>query len=193
MPNLEFFLQCLSLKDLARTGWKLRQVKHPETVAAHSWGVSLLVLQHAQKSDLNENKCLSLAIVHDLIEVYTGDIPTHKVFLAKKGALRKKILGEKKALQKLAGLIQDKSFQKKFKQLSLDYIEKHSKEAKFVSDLEKVEMCMQALYYTKNKRTRANLMEFFETSYSRLYTEQGRDLLDQVLFEFLELNLKKRA
>ena len=37
-------LEALSLKDLARAGWVRAGVQHPESVAAHSWGVAWLVL-----------------------------------------------------------------------------------------------------------------------------------------------------
>ena len=33
-----------SLKDVVRTGWRLRKVENPESVADHSYGLCLLTL-----------------------------------------------------------------------------------------------------------------------------------------------------
>ncbi|MDO8428729.1 MAG: HD domain-containing protein [Candidatus Diapherotrites archaeon] len=187
MDLLDFHFQALKLKDLKRTGWIQRKVSNPETVASHLWDLSLLVLMHAKSLGYNELKCLKLAIVSDLVESITGDIATHKKFLSQKNSLKRKEFQEIKAVQKLVSKIKNLKLKKEIQLLCLDYVQKKSKEAKFVSDLDKVEVCLQALYYAKHKRTRKNLFEFFETSYSRLFTLDGFRLLEEVFAEFQKL------
>ncbi|OYR56353.1 phosphohydrolase, partial [Halorubrum sp. E3] len=41
---LDAVLAAYDLKDERRTGWQLRGVDDPESVAAHSWGVAYLVV-----------------------------------------------------------------------------------------------------------------------------------------------------
>jgi putative hydrolase of HD superfamily len=48
-------------------------VERPESVAAHSWGVALLVLLRAPP-ELDRGKLLAMAVLHDLAEVRVGDL-----------------------------------------------------------------------------------------------------------------------
>lgn len=170
-----------------RAGWLRHGVKQPESVASHMWGTALLALQYAKPYGFNEETCIQLALVHDLVEAITGDIPTDKKFLARKGAIKNKSKKEAKAVKKLLTLISDKKTKIRFEKLCLEYIRKKSREAKFVSDLGNcIDICAQALYYTQNKCTKKDLFEFFETAYLRVYTNEGKELLDNLLNEYLE-------
>lgn len=66
-------IEALGLKAVARAGWVRAGVASPESVAAHSWGVSLLVAA-LLPDHLDARKALLYAILHDLGEVRTGDI-----------------------------------------------------------------------------------------------------------------------
>lgn len=85
--ELESLFQSLStLKQLPRTGWLLRGVPQPESVAAHSFGVSFWVLwlatRYKEQESINLEKALSIAILHDLPEAQTGDlIPSQRSIL----------------------------------------------------------------------------------------------------------------
>lgn len=50
-----------------------------ESVAEHSWRISLMAMLLAREEefkDLNMNKVIRMCIIHDLGEAFTGDIPT---------------------------------------------------------------------------------------------------------------------
>lgn len=66
------------LKQTARTGWVQRGVPNAETVAAHSYGVAFTALLLAELVDesVDLGKLLALAVLHDLPEGLTTDIPT---------------------------------------------------------------------------------------------------------------------
>ena len=51
--------------------------KRPESVAEHSWRVSLMafLLKH-EFPELDMNKVVDMCLIHDLGECFTGDIPT---------------------------------------------------------------------------------------------------------------------
>lgn len=65
--------EALGLKDVRRAGWARVGVGEAESVAAHSWGVALLVLLVAPP-ELDRHKLLVMAVLHDLAEVRVGDI-----------------------------------------------------------------------------------------------------------------------
>ncbi len=74
------------LKQLSRTGWQLSGVPKTlgESIAEHSWGTSvfalLLSLELREKGqDVDVEKALAMAIIHDLGESLTSDIPRSAV------------------------------------------------------------------------------------------------------------------
>lgn len=68
--------QAFALKDLPRAGWVRRGVDRPESVAAHSWGVALLVLALLPEG-LDLRRALTYAVLHDLPEALAGDTTPH--------------------------------------------------------------------------------------------------------------------
>ena len=74
---LRFWRQDNQLKRTARTGWVQRGVVGAESVAAHSHGVAFvaLLLLELIPERLDRAKVLALAILHDLPEALTTDIP----------------------------------------------------------------------------------------------------------------------
>ena len=70
----DFFLRAGALKDTLRSGRTPGGA--PESTAAHSWELCLLVLLHADALEgLDLAHLLKLCIVHDLGEAISGDIP----------------------------------------------------------------------------------------------------------------------
>lgn len=68
------------LSALPRTGWLLRGVSDVETVAAHSYGVAVVVmfLVDALRADgqtVDGERALRMALLHDAAEAKTGDVP----------------------------------------------------------------------------------------------------------------------
>jgi putative hydrolase of HD superfamily len=73
MTDATLLKEAISLKDLARAGWRRVGVPAPESVAAHSWGVAFAALLRCPPH-LNREKVLIMALLHDLAEVRVGDI-----------------------------------------------------------------------------------------------------------------------
>ena len=63
----------LGLKGIPRTGWVRAGVDSPESVAAHSWGMSILAM-HLCPENLNRMRVIEMCLVHDLPEVEVGDL-----------------------------------------------------------------------------------------------------------------------
>lgn len=77
---LQFMEQVGRMKVLPRTGWLLRGLKHPESIAEHSYRMTLLVMvlsdmlmEQGLKIDIA--RVMRMALLHDVAESQTGDIP----------------------------------------------------------------------------------------------------------------------
>ena len=68
--QLEFFLTTDRLKSVTRQN-SIFSGSRAETVAEHSWHVTLLALLYAEHAppDIDINHVLRLLVVHDLVEV----------------------------------------------------------------------------------------------------------------------------
>ena len=166
-------------KDLKRTGWINHQVKNPESDADHSFSVALLALLLAPKS-LNMEKCLKLALVHDLAEVYAGDYtPSDNINPKEKSDL------EHDAVIRIAKEIE----QGDLIELFAEYEAKKTKEAIFINVLDKIDNVITATYYDQKKRAPNKLQgefgEYADKKISQLPSipeiENAKELLKTVL------------
>ena len=76
MSLLPFLSEVIKIKRTVRTGWKRKNVPEPESVSDHMYFMALMALV-ATPEHLNKDKCIKIAIVHDLAECITGDITPH--------------------------------------------------------------------------------------------------------------------
>jgi putative hydrolase of HD superfamily len=68
------------LSELPRTGWLMRGVRPCESIADHSFGVALVAMLlvdgvRASGLEVDGERVLRMAIVHDAPEARTGDVP----------------------------------------------------------------------------------------------------------------------
>ena len=143
------FLEYLALKQLPRTGWVRSNVEHPESVAAHSWGMAILALRLAPK-ELDLIKVLSMCLVHDLPEVIVGD-------LTPQDNLNNKAEMERNAMKQLAP---------EWLELFEEYEVGESKEARFVKQIDKLDMGLQAMLYQNEQGL--DLSEFLVSAKAKI-------------------------
>ena len=88
--NLEALVATVPLGRLPRTGWLMSGVPYPESIAAHSHGVSLVVLAlgPAVSPSIDVDRAVSLAAVHDVPEALISDLPRPGARLFPAGAKR---------------------------------------------------------------------------------------------------------
>ena len=78
---VETLLRIDPMWDLPRTGWLLRGVRPCESIAEHSYGVAfvtmLLVdaLREEGEQPVDGERALRMALLHDIGEARTGDVP----------------------------------------------------------------------------------------------------------------------
>lgn len=193
---VEAVLSAYRLKDERRTGWQLRGVTDPETVAAHSWGVAYLCLVFgdriaAELTDGNDgvdlDHALGLAVVHDVAEAETGDLPTRADASADSPTPTEKTAAERDAMDALADPLPDR-----VRDAWDEYESRDTPEAILVKELDLVDTCLQALAYERADRYEPAagepdafreydaLDEFFVTTERRLRTRAGRDLVARI-------------
>lgn len=190
--ELDAVLAALALKDERRTGWQLRGIEDPETVAGHTWGVAYLCLLYADRAGVDADRAVRLAVLHDLAEAETGDEPTRADPSAEQPDPERKERRERAAVEDLLAPFEDRDIDgEPLRSAWEDYEARTSPEAQFVKDMDLVDMCLQALYYERERRydpTAAQpafdqydrLDEFFATAEPRLRTDVGRTLYDAI-------------
>ncbi|KAJ4833121.1 hypothetical protein Tsubulata_006224 [Turnera subulata] len=164
---IDFLSLCHRLKTTKRAGWVKRGVRDPESISDHMHRMGLMALAAPDIPGIDRDKCVKMAIVHDIAEAIVGDI-TPSCGVSKEEKSRR----EREALEHMCQLLGGGSRAKEISQLWMEYEENSSPEAKIVKDFDKVEMILQALEY-ENEQDR-DLEEFFQSTAGKFQTEVGK-------------------
>lgn len=182
--QLETIIQLLhygnQLKRTARTGWGQRGVVQAENVAAHSYGVAFTAMILAQTIELplDLGRVLAMAILHDLPESLTSDIPTPAWRFLPAGI---KTGVERQAMQEIFGRPPSHPA------LMALWEELHAEvtpEARLVHDADRLDMLLQATIYEQESGNQ-RLAEFWAKSYSFHFDQS------QAIYEALRTGRQK--
>lgn len=185
--ELDALLEMVDLKDETRTGWDLRGVAAPESVAAHSWGTATLCLLFAERAGVDRCRAAEMALLHDLAEARTGDVATRAEEGAQAVDPAEKEAAERDAITDILAPFDDDLLAR-----WEAYETRETPTARFVKDMDLVDMCLQALAYERrdrydgtdpagNFRAYDDLDEFFATAAPRFTTAVGEALFDRLL------------
>lgn len=162
------------LASLPRTGWLLRGVTDPESIAEHSLGVAFVASMlvddlRARGVAVDGEKVLRMALVHDAAEAFTGDIPMPAKTLELKAALARaedELLAEVLTPDQLA--------------LWRESEAGATTEARVVKAADKLQMVIKALTYAQQGRGR--LDEFFVATANHRHAqlELAREVLAEI-------------
>lgn len=140
------------LDRIARAGYVVRGVAHPESVASHSHFVSVLTLLFVEEyaGQFNSDKALAMALIHDLAEAKLMDIPM---------PYADKYLRDAKDHAEQA-IFEDMftGFPGKFARYHQEMIDAETPEARLVRGLDKAQMMIKVLFY---ERERSGYLEEF--------------------------------
>ncbi|XP_020196052.1 uncharacterized protein [Aegilops tauschii subsp. strangulata] len=165
---IDFLTLCYRLKTTKRAGWVRRGVPGPESVADHMYRMGVMALVAADlPAGVNRDRCVKMAIVHDIAEAIVGDI-TPADGVPKEEKSRR----EKEALDHMCALLGGGSRADEIRELWMEYENNATLEAKVVKDFDKVEMILQALEYEKEQGR--DLEEFFQSTAGKFQTGVGK-------------------
>lgn len=159
---LEFLEELLRLKAVPRTGWLLRGLRTVESVADHSYGVAFIAMMLADRvraagQAVNVETVLRMALLHDLTEARTGDLPATIKRYFEQSALHH--ADEQAATEMLAPL---GAVGQAYLAVRREYEARQSLEARLVKAADKLDLLLQARAYEKSGAQ--SLQEFWQNS-----------------------------
>ena len=137
----EFFFQIAGLKKLPRSGWKIKLgLVDSESVAEHSYMMSVMSMVLADMKSLNSEKVIKMSILHDWAESKIGDFMPDEIGHDKKSEL------ENYAMTEILELLPQK-IQSDYQDMWNEFLVRNTPEARLVHELDKLEMALQAKIY----------------------------------------------
>lgn len=170
VQNAEIMQELLNkLAEIPRRGWVLRGVQNPENVAEHSLGVATQAMMYCPHN-LNARRVYELALIHDLPEIYAGDVtPQDCVPKAEKEA------AERQAMERIVHETGCAYLMPLFE----EFLEQKTPESHFVNDMDRYQCVLQAEYYDKNNLASQELVpEFYAYANSKMKTSIGKNLME---------------
>lgn len=165
---VDFFNNVGKLKGMPRRGWVINDLKNKESIAEHTFRAALMAWILGKKKNLNIERIIKIALIHDLCEIYAGDTTPYDTVLPRnkkkrqrlmktwprfsekerKAISREKYIKEKKGLEKLIAKLSP-DIKKEIKNLWLDYEKGLSPEGRFFRQTDRVETFLQSMEYWK--------------------------------------------
>lgn len=181
--KIDFLIETDKFKGLMRQNYKFDDEK--EDCAQHTWHLSLFLLLFQDEFEgYDMNKVLAMVTLHDLPELICGDLcPYDKRYPGKDER-------ETKAAQELYAKLPlaSKSY---FLDLTMDYIEAKSKEAKLVKAFDKLHHLVQNI--SSNKQSYKDWK--VSAQMAREYIEKSAqdDVSKKLMGRLLEIGIDKRV
>ncbi|CAI0552686.1 unnamed protein product [Linum tenue] len=172
--SIDFLTFCHRLKTTKRKGWINHGIDDAESIADHMYRMALMSLIVGDIPGVNRERCIKIAIVHDIAEAIVGDItPSDGVPKAEKSRR------EQAALKEMCKMLGGGMRAEEIKELWYEYENNASLEANLVKDFDKVEMILQALEYeTEHGKL---LDEFFISTAGKFQTDLGKSWAAEVI------------
>lgn len=189
ITNLENKLKFIELVDEMKNIKRTITLKswRAESDADHSYHLAIMVLTFIDDFPyLDVLKCIKIALLHDIVEIYAGD-----TYFFDEEKIKTKKQRELDSLNKLEEILWKTNFED-FREIIEDYEEKVSKEAIFVGQLDKLHPIIQ-IYLTWWKDFhihKAKKDEVIANKYNRINDEFGfRHILDIYFKKMLDKNM----
>ena len=184
IKNLEEKLKFIELMDEMKNIQRAIYLKDKKqaTNAEHSFHLAMMVLVFAEDfPQLDVEKCIKLALIHDIVEIYAWDT----VVLDKEMTKTKKER-EKKALDRL-----EKEFWKVLPniiELLKEYEDKSSQEARYVYSLDKIQPIIQVVmeWWRTWHDWKIDFEKIKKRQYSKIYPEFWLDIILDKYFQEAE-------
>ena len=179
MRAVSFLSKVGALKGVKRTGWGRHGIPGCESVADHSFRVAIMCMIYANEFGVDEDKCVKMALLHDIHEAESGDLVQRRGLVGIPE--NEKRDREEDGFGRLSVPMPEGA---EIKGLWLEAFERSTPEAIFVDEMDKLEMALQALEY--GKAGTPGLGEFIESARESLRSEKSKAILGSMLREYGE-------
>lgn len=196
--TLSFLKKIGELKNIQRQGLLYYGVKDADSTTDHVFRLAVMVWFFGEGRKINLARAFKLALVHDLCKVYTGDITPYEGLIPKSKKDKYKLawrwrrlsLQEKKKRHKekyekeckaMKRLVVGLPLKLKTRMLDVwfDYQKVESPEAKFVTQLGRVENLLESLEcWEKDKRFPT--LPWWEDADEVVYDKELLDLMEEI-------------
>lgn len=188
---LEFQKLLKKFNQIYRDCGSLHKDTHFDNDVEHSYRVAMLcwMIVDEYNLKLNLDKILKYALIHDLVEVYAGDVSIYKY--KDTNTQKNKELKEHKSL-----LCLKKEFPnlKSFWKLIAEYEKRNDKESKFVYLIEKLEPILLVILSEKDhwKKRNVGIDEFIEVKQRKIKDINNfAQVFNEEIMAYLKKNRKK--
>ena len=173
--NLDFFKTAANLKKIPRQGWidKL-SIDNPESVADHSYSMAIMSMLISDLENYNFEKIIRMTLLHDLAESKIGDYTPEQINKEKKNNLENNAFHE--IIKNLPDFIKSQ-----YLQIWQEYQESNSVESKFVHQIDKLEMVLQAKIYEKDGHSKEKLESFLKTAEIDITDHKLKELFTKII------------
>lgn len=172
---IDFFKIVSNLKDVSRQGWIDKvSIDNPESVADHSYSMAVMSMILSDLNELNSEKVLKMCLLHDLAESITGDYTIDKITKQEKTKL------ENTAMEKIFSNLSD-NLKDNYTKLWNEFQENNTDEAKFVHQVDKLEMALQAKIYSEKGFSKEKLETFFHSAKDNIKNPALVELLTKII------------
>ena len=172
---LDFLKIASNLKKIPRQGWidKL-SLEHPESVADHTFSMMVMGMVLSDLENYDTQKILKMILLHDLAEAVTGDLtPEQK-------PKNEKIKLEDFTIKGILSNLSEK-LEKQYLEIWAEFQENQTRESKYVHQIDKLEMALQAMTYSKEINSLEKVTPFLESAKNELNDPNLLKLFEQII------------
>ncbi|MFB5605397.1 MAG: HD family hydrolase [Nitrosarchaeum sp.] len=171
---LDFLYTSAKLKKIPRQGWiEKLAINQPESVADHTCSMAIMGMIFADMKNYDTEKILKIILLHDLVESITGDMTPEQISKDEKMTLENKTM--KIILKDLPKILQ-----KQYRVLWDEYQSNKSIEAKFVHQIDKLEMALQAKIYRDDGCDDEKISVFFNSAKDSITDSKLLELFQEI-------------
>jgi 5'-deoxynucleotidase len=171
---VSFFQVVCNLKKIRRSGWiNKANISSPESVADHSYSMCMMCMVLSEILNLDTEHVMKMANLHDLAESMVGDNTPDMI------SHDEKINQEDKAMREIISKLPH-NLHEKYLDIWNEYIENKTVNSKFVHNMDKLEMAMQAKSYELDGYSKQCLQVFLSSAVDYISNDKF-ELVSEIL------------
>jgi 5'-deoxynucleotidase len=190
---ISFFESVIRLKSVKRAGWVSKVgIANAESVSDHTYSMCMMGMILSDIFGMDTERVTKMILIHDLAESIIGDFMPNKI------TREKKRTEERKAMKHILGKVPS-VVRSNYEKLWQEYRSNKTPVSRFVHQLDKLEMAIQAVEYANQGYPQKTLLQFFGSAKRSMSTFSidnekigSKDIILEILHD-LEMNIVKQA